>query len=51
MSNNVQTRNDEVILVEDLKRYFECPVCLSVPRSPPIYQCDRVRHLHNSEID
>ena len=31
-----------VIPVEDLKRYFECPVCLCVPRNPPIYQCDKV---------
>ena len=43
MSNNVQTQNEEVIRLEDLKRYFECPVCLCVPRGPPIYQCDRVR--------
>ena len=41
-NNNAQTQNDEVILLEDLKRYFECPVCLCVPRSPPIYQCDMV---------
>jgi len=29
------------ISIDDLKEYFECPVCYSVPRRPPIYQCDK----------
>ena len=42
INNQSQTPNADVILLEDLKRHFECPVCLTVPRNPPIYQCDRV---------
>ena len=26
---------------EGLKDVLECPVCLEVPRQPPIYQCER----------
>ena len=31
----------DTISLEELKDYFECPVCLSVPRRPPIWQCDK----------
>lgn len=27
------------IPLSDLKEYFECPVCYTVPRRPPIFQC------------
>lgn len=27
------------ISVESLKEYFECPICLNVPRGSPIFQC------------
>lgn len=27
---------------EELREYFECPVCFEVPRSPPIFACSRV---------
>ena len=30
-----------IISAEDLKDVLECPVCLKVPRSAPIFQCER----------
>jgi E3 ubiquitin-protein ligase SIAH1 len=30
-----------IITAEDLKEVLECPVCLRVPRSAPIFQCVR----------
>ena len=33
-------RNSDSSLLAELTEYFECPVCLSVPRNPPIFQCD-----------
>ena len=38
MLRNRRSQNDSIPL-DELKEYFECPVCLSVPRSPPIFQC------------
>ena len=32
---------DNLIKKDDLKDLLECPVCLRVPRSSPIYQCAR----------
>lgn len=32
---------DNLISTEDLREYFECPVCFVVPRKPPIYACVR----------
>ena len=32
----------DTITLNELKEYFECPVCYVVPRRPPIYQCDKV---------
>jgi len=29
------------VSAEELKDVLECPVCLKVPRQPPIYQCER----------
>jgi len=29
------------ISLEELKDYFECPICLNVPRKAPIWQCDK----------
>jgi len=31
--------SEKVISTEDLREYFECPICFNVPRSPPIYAC------------
>ena len=31
----------QTMALDELKDYFECPVCLSVPRRPPIWQCDK----------
>jgi len=33
--------SDDLIKKDDLKDLLECPVCLRVPRSSPIYQCAR----------
>lgn len=33
--------SDNLIKKEDIKDLLECPVCLRVPRSSPIYQCAR----------
>ena len=30
-----------LISTDELKEFLECPVCLRVPRSAPVYQCDR----------
>ena len=30
---------------EDMREDLECPVCLKIPRSTPIYQCDK-GHIH-----
>ncbi len=30
-----------LISTDELKEFLECPVCLRVPRSTPVYQCDR----------
>lgn len=30
-----------IISAEDLKDVLECPVCLRIPRSAPVYQCER----------
>ena len=40
--NNTVTGAATLTALEELKEYFECPVCLSVPRQPPIWQCDQV---------
>ena len=32
---------DNVISTEDLREYFECPVCFNVPRKAPIFACAR----------
>ena len=29
------------VSADELKDVLECPVCLKVPRQPPIYQCER----------
>ena len=34
--NNTVTGAATLTALEELKEYFECPVCLSVPRQPPI---------------
>ena len=34
--------NSNYISLEELKDYFECPICLNVPRKAPIWQCDKV---------
>jgi len=31
--------SEKLISTEDLREYFECPICFNVPRSPPIYAC------------
>ena len=41
-SNNTVTGAATLTGLEELKEYFECPVCLSVPRQPPIWQCEQV---------
>ena len=33
------SNSEKVISTEDLREYFECPICFNVPRSPPIYAC------------
>jgi len=38
------TSSDKVISTEDLREYFECPICFNVPRTPPIYACS-VGHM------
>ena len=35
------TFQENFISTEDLREYFECPVCFLVPRKPPIYACIR----------
>ena len=41
--NSLNMNNDtDTISLNELKDYFECPVCLCVPRKPPIWQCDKV---------
>ena len=40
--NNTVPGAATVTALKELKEYFECPVCLSVPRQPPIWQCDQV---------
>ncbi len=30
-----------IISAEDLKEVLECPVCLRIPRSAPVFQCER----------
>ena len=35
--------NSNYISLEELKDYFECPICLNVPRKAPIWQCDKVK--------
>ena len=40
--NNTVTGAATLTALEELMEYFECPVCLSVPRQPPIWQCDQV---------
>ena len=30
---------EKLISTEDLREYFECPICFVVPRKPPIYAC------------
>lgn len=32
---------DNLISTEELREYFECPVCFNVPRKPPIFACAR----------
>jgi len=34
-----QNSTEKVISTEDLREYFECPICFNVPRTPPIYAC------------
>ena len=36
------SEDTDTISLRELKDYFECPVCLTVPRKPPIWQCDKV---------
>ena len=43
IDNRIKLKHNGVIPIDDIKRYFECPVCLCVPRNPPIFQCDKVR--------
>lgn len=38
---NRPTLQENFISTEDLREYFECPVCFLVPRKPPIYACIR----------
>ncbi|XP_059080415.1 E3 ubiquitin-protein ligase siah2-like [Tigriopus californicus] len=35
----MQSSVSPTISVESLKEYFECPICLNVPRGSPIFQC------------
>ena len=42
-SNGMENHQAQSLAVteEGLKDILECPVCLQVPRQPPIYQCER----------
>ena len=40
-STDPYEQSDNLIKKDDLKDLLECPVCLRVPRSSPIYQCAR----------
>jgi len=46
-SNNA-VHNNESTSLRNFKEYFECPVCYTVPRRPPIFQCSE-GHLICSE--
>ena len=41
MTRAVTKEITQTMALQELKDYFECPVCLSVPRRPPIWQCDQ----------
>ena len=52
LSNQSQTssrpkmkRKSGIHTSEDMREDLECPVCLKIPRSTPIYQCDK-GHIH-----
>ena len=40
-SFSVMAAKQPIISAEDLKDVLECPVCLKVPRSAPVFQCER----------
>jgi len=39
MADSLNDPNLDSLPLADLKEYFECPVCYTVPRRPPIFQC------------
>ena len=40
-SNLEMAAKQPLLSAEDLKDVLECPVCLRIPRSAPIFQCER----------
>ena len=40
-SNLGMAAKQPLLSAEDLKDVLECPVCLRIPRSAPIFQCER----------
>ena len=36
---------DGIPLTDDLRADMQCPVCLTLPRNTPIYQC-KAGHIH-----
>ena len=41
MTTSSTETSTHTMSLQELKDYFECPVCLNVPRKPPIWQCDK----------
>ena len=49
-STDPQTDMADMIKKDDLKDILECPVCLRVPRSTPIYQVCCIQHSSKVQI-
>lgn len=41
LASLAQNSSTSTVSTEDLREYFECPVCYEVPRAPPIYACSQ----------